>query len=149
MAANILVIEDEPAIQELIVVNLENAGHHVIRAADAESALGIVRDALPDLLILDWTLPGLPGADFARQLRLEPRTRLVPIIMLTARAGEQDKIAGLEAGADDYLIKPFSPRELLARIKALLRRRAPQMTDDPIEVSGLRLPAAARRAVRR
>ena len=145
MAANILVIEDEPAIQELIVVNLENAGHHVIRAADAESALGIVRDALPDLLILDWTLPGLPGVDFARQLRLEPRTRLVPIIMLTARAGEQDKIAGLEAGADDYLTKPFSPRELLARIKALLRRRAPQMTDDPIEVSGLRLEPATRR----
>ena len=108
MAANILVIEDEPAIQDLIVVNLENAGHHVIRATDAESALGIVRDALPDLLILDWTLPGLPGVDFARQLRLEPRTRLVPIIMLTARAGEQDKIAGLEAGADDYLTKPFS-----------------------------------------
>ena len=145
MAANILVIEDEPAIQELIVVNLENAGHHVIRAADAESALDIVRDALPDLLILDWTLPRLPGVELARKLRLQPRTRQIPIIMLTARAGEQDKVAGLDAGADDYVTKPFSPRELLARIKALLRRRAPQTTDDPIELAGLRLEPATRR----
>ena len=145
MAANILVVEDEPAIQELIAANLQHAGHHVIRAADAEGALGIVKNALPDLLLIDWMLPGMSGVALARQLRQEERTRDIPIIMLTARSEEADKIAGLEAGADDYLTKPFSPRELLARIKAVLRRRAPQMTDDPVEVSGLRLDPGTRR----
>jgi two-component system, OmpR family, phosphate regulon response regulator PhoB len=145
MAANILLVEDEPAIQELIAVNLQHAGHHVIRARDAEGALGIVKSALPDLLLIDWMLPGMSGVSLARQLRQEERTRQIPIILLTARSEEADKIAGLEAGADDYLTKPFSPRELLARIKAVLRRRAPQMTDDPVEVSGLRLEPATRR----
>ena len=145
MAANILLVEDEPAIQELIAVNLQHAGHHVIRARDAEGALGIVKSALPDLLLIDWMLPGMSGLSLARQLRQEERTRQIPIIMLTARSEEADKIAGLEAGADDYLTKPFSPRELLARIKAVLRRRAPQMTDDPVEASGLRLEPDTRR----
>jgi len=145
MAANILLVEDEPAIQELIAVNLEHAGHHVIRARDAEGALGIVRNALPDLLLIDWMLPGMSGVSLARQLRREERTREIPIILLTARSAEADKVAGLEAGADDYVTKPFSPKELLARIKAVLRRRAPQMTDDPIEVNGLRLDPATRR----
>jgi len=145
MAANILVVEDEPAIQELIAVNLQHAGHHVIRARDAEGALGIVKSALPDLLLIDWMLPGMSGLSLARQLRQEERTRQIPIIMLTARSEEADKIAGLEAGADDYLTKPFSPRELLARIKAVLRRRAPQMTDDPVEIGGLRLEPATHR----
>ena len=139
MPANILLVEDEPAIQELIAVNLEHAGHHVIRANDAESALGIVRNALPDLLLIDWMLPGMSGAALARQLRQADRTKQIPIILLTARSAESDKVAGLEAGADDYVTKPFSPRELLARIKAVLRRRAPQMTDDPVELGGLRL----------
>jgi two-component system phosphate regulon response regulator PhoB len=139
MPANILLVEDEPAIQELIAVNLEHAGHHVIRASNAEGALGIVRNALPDLLLIDWMLPGMSGAALARQLRQEDRTRQIPIILLTARSAEADKVAGLEAGADDYVTKPFSPRELLARIKAVLRRRAPQMTDDPVELGGLRL----------
>jgi len=145
MAANILVVEDEPAIQELIAANLQHAGHHVMRAADAEGALGIVRHALPDLLLIDWMLPGMSGISLARQLRQEERTRGIPIILLTARSEEPDKIAGLEAGADDYVTKPFSPRELLARIKAVLRRRAPQMTDDPVEVAGLRLEPETRR----
>lgn len=139
MPANILLVEDEPAIQELIAVNLEHAGHQVIRAKDAEGALGIVRHALPDLLLIDWMLPGTSGVALARQLRQEPRTKQIPIIMLTARSTEQDKVLGLDAGADDYVTKPFSPRELLARIKAVLRRRAPQMTDDPVELAGLRL----------
>jgi two-component system phosphate regulon response regulator PhoB len=147
MAANILVVEDEPAIQELIAVNLQHAGHHVMRAGDAEGALGIVKNALPDLLLIDWMLPGMSGVSLARQLRQEERTRQIPIIMLTARGGEADKIAGLEAGADDYVTKPFSVRELLARIKAVLRRRAPQMTDDPVEVSGLRLDPGTRRVL--
>lgn len=145
MAANILVVEDELAIQELIAVNLEHAGHYVIRASDAEGALGIVKNALPDLLLIDWMLPGMSGVSLARRLRREDRTREIPIILLTARGGEADKIAGLEAGADDYVTKPFSVRELLARIKAVLRRRAPQMTDDPVETAGLRLDPATRR----
>ncbi|HJS39464.1 MAG TPA: phosphate regulon transcriptional regulator PhoB [Burkholderiales bacterium] len=139
MPANILLVEDEPAIQELIAVNLEHAGHHVIRTGDAEGALGIVRNALPDLLLIDWMLPGMSGVALARQMRQQERTRAIPIILLTARSTEADKVAGLEAGADDYVTKPFSPRELLARIKAVLRRRAPQMTDDPVELGGLRL----------
>ncbi|HXZ53582.1 MAG TPA: phosphate regulon transcriptional regulator PhoB [Burkholderiales bacterium] len=145
MAVNILVVEDEPAIQELIAVNLEHAGHHVIRARDAEEALRVVRHALPDLLLIDWMLPGMSGVSLARQLRQSERTRQVPVIMLTARAAESDKIMGLEAGADDYVTKPFSPKELVARIKAVLRRRAPQMTDEPVEVGGLRLEPATRR----
>jgi two-component system phosphate regulon response regulator PhoB len=145
MAVNILVVEDEPAIQELIAVNLEHAGHHVVRANDAEAALGVVKNALPDLLLIDWMLPGISGASLARQLRQDERTRQIPIIMLTARAAENDKVAGLEAGADDYVTKPFSPKELVARIKAVLRRRAPQTTDDPVEVAGLRLDPATRR----
>lgn len=145
MAVNILVVEDEPAIQELIAVNLEHSGHHVIRARDAETALGLVKSALPDLLLIDWMLPGMSGASLAKSLRQDERTRQIPIIMLTARAAEQDKVAGLEAGADDYVTKPFSPKELVARIKAVLRRRAPQTTDDPVEVAGLRLDPATRR----
>ncbi len=145
MAVNILVVEDEQAIQELIAVNLEHAGHHVIRARDAEAALGIVRNALPDLLLIDWMLPGMSGVSLAKQLRQAERTRQIPIIMLTARSAEHDKIMGLESGADDYVTKPFSPKELVARIKAVLRRRAPQMTDDPVEATGLRLEPATRR----
>jgi two-component system phosphate regulon response regulator PhoB len=145
VAANILLVEDEPAIQELIAVNLQHAGHHVIRAPDAERALGIVKSALPDLLLIDWMLPGMSGVSLARQLRQEERTKRIPIIMLTARSEEADKLAGLEAGADDYVTKPFSPRELIARLKAVLRRRAPQMTDDPVEAAGLRLDPGAHR----
>ena len=145
MAANILLVEDEPAIQELIAANLQHAGHHVIRASDAEHALGIVRHALPDLLLIDWMLPGMSGLSLARQLRREERTRAIPIIMLTARGAEADKIAGFEAGADDYVTKPFSPRELLARIRAVLRRRSPQLTEDAVEMAGLRLDPATHR----
>ncbi|MDY0011498.1 MAG: phosphate regulon transcriptional regulator PhoB [Rhodocyclaceae bacterium] len=145
MPANILVVEDEPAIQELITANLLRAGHHVVRAADAESALRLLRDALPDLVLLDWMLPGLPGIELARRLRADERTRAIPIIMLTARGEEHDRVLGLETGADDYVTKPFSPRELVARIKAVLRRRAPQATEDPVEVAGLRLDPVAHR----
>jgi two-component system phosphate regulon response regulator PhoB len=145
MPLNVMIVEDEPAIQELIAVNLESAGHHVLRAADAEQALSMIRQTLPDLLLLDWMLPGQSGLAIARHLRANERTRTIPIIMLTAKSAEQDKIIGLEAGADDYVTKPFSPRELLARIKAVMRRRAPQMTDDVVEVKGLRLDPVAHR----
>lgn len=145
MAITVLVVEDEPAIQELVAVNLAHAGHHVVRANDADAALRIVQAALPDLMLIDWMLPGQSGVTLARQLRSDARTKDIPIILLTARAEEQDKILGLEAGADDYVTKPFSPRELLARIKAVLRRRAPQSTDDPVDLGGLRLEPATHR----
>ena len=147
MPATILVVEDEPAILELISCNLELAGHRTLRAEDAEQAFEVVHAALPDLVVLDWMLPGMSGIEFARRLRADKRTRDVPIIMLTARAEERDKLAGLETGADDYLTKPFSPRELNARIKAVLRRRAPQATDDIVEISGLKLDPANRRVL--
>jgi len=145
MGGAILVVEDEPAIQELIAVNLEHAGHQVLRAANVPEAEALVREVLPDLVLLDWMLPGPPGVNFARQLRTDQRTKDIPIIMLTARAQEQDTIAGLESGADDYVTKPFSPRELLARIKAVMRRRAPQLTDDVVEIADLRLDPVAHR----
>jgi two-component system phosphate regulon response regulator PhoB len=145
MSATVLVVEDEPQIQELIAINLEHLGHRVQRAASAEEAETAIRAALPDVLILDWMLPGESGLSFARRLRTDERTRDLPILMLTARAMEQDKISGLEAGADDYLTKPFSPRELAARIKAVLRRRAPQLSGDVVEVEGLRLDPATHR----
>jgi two-component system phosphate regulon response regulator PhoB len=145
MPLNVLIIEDEAAIQELIAVNLESAGHKVLRASDAEQALTIMRQILPDLVLLDWMLPGQSGLAIARQLRANERTRSIPIIMLTAKSAEQDKVTGLESGADDYLTKPFSPRELLARIKAVMRRRTPQLTDDVVEVKGLRLDPATHR----
>jgi two-component system phosphate regulon response regulator PhoB len=145
MSGAILVVEDEPAIQELIAVNLEHAGHRVLRAANVVEAEVHMRAALPDLVLLDWMLPGTSGVAYARQLRAAERTRDIPIIMLTARATEQEKILALEGGADDYITKPFSPRELLARIKAVMRRRAPQLTDDTVEIAGLRLDPTAHR----
>ena len=145
MAATILVVEDEPAIQELIAYNLKQAGHQPLRADNAEQAMNLVQNALPDLVLLDWMLPGQSGIDFARRLRSDKRTRTVPIIMLTARTDEQDKLTGLDTGADDYITKPFSPRELNARIKAVLRRRAPQMTDDVVQLGGLKLDPSSHR----
>ena len=145
MPAIVLVVEDEPAIQELIAFNLKQAGHQPLRADSAEHAIRLVQEALPDLVLLDWMLPGLSGLEFARRLRADRRTKTIPIIMLTARADEQDKLIGLDTGADDYITKPFSPRELNARVKALLRRRAPQMTDDMVQVGDLRLDPATHR----
>jgi two-component system phosphate regulon response regulator PhoB len=149
MSATVLVVEDEPQIQELVAVNLEHSGHKVLRAASAEEAEAAIRRALPDVLVLDWMLPGESGIAFARRLRADERTRELPILMLTARAMEPDKLSGLEAGADDYLTKPFSPRELAARIKAVLRRRAPQLSGDAVEAEGLRLDPTTRRVTAR
>ena len=143
--SSILVVEDEPAIQELVAVNLEHAGHEVRRAASAEEARRAIHDSLPDLVVLDWMLPGESGQALARRLRVERRTRDIPIIMLTARVEEHDRVAGLEAGADDYIAKPFSPRELIARVKAVLRRRAPHLTDESIEFAGLSVNPATHR----
>jgi len=145
MASSVLIVEDEQAILELIAVNLEHAGQVPWRARSVEEAQGLIDKALPDVVLLDWMLPGESGVAFARRLRADRRTKAIPIIMLTARAGERDKIAGLESGADDYVTKPFSPKELVARIKAVLRRRSPELTDDAVEISGLRLDPVAHR----
>ncbi len=145
MPANILVVEDEPAIQELLALNITQAGHNPIRALSVEIAQNLMRETIPDLILLDWMLPGMNGLEFARKLKSDNLTKTIPIIMLTARGDEYDKVRGLEVGADDYVTKPFSPRELNARIKAVLRRRAPQMTDDPIEINGLRLDPTSHR----
>ncbi|HEX6362097.1 MAG TPA: phosphate regulon transcriptional regulator PhoB [Albitalea sp.] len=143
--SRILVVEDEPAIAELVAINLRHAGHEVALAGDAAQAQAEVDAVLPDLVVLDWMLPGESGLALARRWRGQPRTRELPIIMLTARAGEPDKVAGLDAGADDYVAKPFSVNELLARIRAVLRRRAPESLDAAVEIGALRLDPATRR----
>jgi two-component system, OmpR family, phosphate regulon response regulator PhoB len=146
MSTSILVVEDEPAIQELLRVNLEDAGFAVRAVADAETAQAHIRDSLPDLVLLDWMLPGLSGLAFARTLRADSRTRELPIIMVTARNDEGDRVAGLEAWVDDYVTKPFSPRELKARIKSVLRRRAPEAAQETLRVGTLELDPVAHRA---
>lgn len=145
MTANILVVEDEPAIQELLAFNVTQCGYRAIQAGDADSALALINRALPDLILLDWMLPGMSGVELARRLRADQRTHNIPIIMLTARTDERDKVLGLESGADDYITKPFSPRELMARIRAVLRRRAPQMSDELVRVEGLELSPVTHR----
>ena len=149
MSASILVVEDEPAIQELLRINLENAGFSVRAAENAESAYEQIREALPDLILLDWMLPGQSGLAFARSLRGDARTRELPIIMVTARSDESDRVAGLEAWVDDYVTKPFSPRELKARIKSVLRRRAPEAAQEQLTVGPLSLDPATHRVTAR
>ena len=143
--ATILIVEDDPDIQELVAYNLERAGHRTLGVTSAEAALGAVNQSLPDLVLIDWMLPAMSGIELARSLRSNRRTADIPLIMLTARGAEEDKLTGLDLGADDYMTKPFSPRELNARIKAVLRRRAPQTTDDAVEAQGLRIEPASRR----
>jgi two-component system phosphate regulon response regulator PhoB len=126
MAASILVVEDEPAIQELVSFTCTNNGFAVRRADSAKAAQDAIRQELPDLVILDWMLPDRAGIELLRDLRTDERTRLLPIILLTAKSSEGDKVAGLAAGADDYVVKPFSPRELVSRLGAVFRRRAPE-----------------------
>jgi two-component system phosphate regulon response regulator PhoB len=145
MNATILVVEDEPAIVELLEVHLVDAGYEVRVALDAEGARRQLNERLPDLVLLDWMLPGQSGLALARQLRGDPRTRELPIIMVTARAGEADKVAGLEAWVDDYVTKPFSPRELKARIQAVLRRRAPEAVQQTLRLGRLMLDGVAHR----
>lgn len=146
--SRVLVVEDESAIAELISLNLRHAGYEVTLAASAEQAQAAVDGVLPDLVLLDWMLPGQSGLALARRWRGDARTRELPIIMLTARADETDKVAGLDAGADDYLAKPFSTNELMARIRAVLRRKAPEALDSAVELSGLRLDPGTRRVSR-
>jgi two-component system, OmpR family, phosphate regulon response regulator PhoB len=142
MGAKILVVEDESAIAELLQINLEMDGHSVICVESAEDAHSYIREQLPDMVLLDWMLPKQSGIEFARKLRGESRTKNLPIIMLTAKGEEEDKLRGLETGADDYITKPFSVRELKARIKAVLRRWAPEATDDFVKYDELQLNPA-------
>jgi two-component system, OmpR family, phosphate regulon response regulator PhoB len=141
----VLVVEDEPAIAELIALNLRHAGYQVVLAATADAAIAEVERVLPDLIVLDWMLPGQAGTALAQHWRRQARTRELPIIMLTAKASEADKITGLDAGADDYLTKPFSTQELLARIRALLRRKAPEASAALVQLAGLTLDPRTRR----
>jgi len=146
--SRILVVEDESAIAELISINLRHAGFEVTLAASADQAQYEVDRVLPELVVLDWMLPGQSGLALARQWRSAARTKELPIIMLTARAEETDKVSGLDAGADDYLTKPFSTNELLARIRAVLRRKAPEALDSVVEVGALSLDPGTRRVSR-
>ncbi len=141
----ILIVEDEPAIAELMAVNLRHNGFQPIWVADGDSAQRDIDAVLPDAILLDWMLPGQSGLVLARKWRSDPRTKPVPILMITARGDEPDKIAGLDAGADDYITKPFSPQELLARIRAVLRRRAPEQVADSVTIGSLVLDAATHR----
>ena len=144
----ILIVEDEQPIREMITFALGAAGYATIEAADARAAHAAIAERVPDLILLDWMLPGTSGLELARRFKKDELTREVPIIMLTARAEESDKIAGLDAGADDYLAKPFSTHELMARIRAVLRRKAPETLDAVVELGGLRLDPSTRRVTR-
>jgi len=135
----VLVVEDDKAIQELLGFWLTQSGYKVSQALSAEVALEAIKGELPDVIVLDWMLPKMSGLAMAKQLRADRRTRSLPIIMVTARGDEPDKLAGLEHGADDYITKPFSPKELLARIKAVLRRRSPEDAGDPLRVGTVQL----------
>jgi two-component system, OmpR family, phosphate regulon response regulator PhoB len=148
MPARILIVEDEQPLVTLLTYNLEAAGYTVqaeTRGDDAELAL---RDDLPDLVVLDWMLPGVSGIELCRRLRQRPQTKALPIIMLTARGEEADRVRGLATGADDYVVKPFSVAELMARVKALLRRMNPALGEDAVLVGDLKLDRAARRVHR-
>lgn len=141
----ILLVEDEAAIREMTAMALERAGFEVQEAEDAPQAERVVSDNLPDLILMDWMLPGSSGVELARRFRRDEYTREVPIIMLTARSEEDDRIRGLESGADDYVTKPFSPRELIARIKAVLRRASPEQDEGLLELDGLVLDTHSHR----
>lgn len=144
-AKTVLIVDDEAPIREMIAVALEMADYRVLEADNAQDAHALVVDHQPDLLLLDWMMPGTSGIELARRLKREEATAEIPIIMLTAKGEEDNKIQGLEAGADDYITKPFSPRELVARLKAVLRRTTPRGVEDPIEINGLLLDPVSHR----
>jgi two-component system, OmpR family, phosphate regulon response regulator PhoB len=144
---HILIVEDERPIREMVAFGLRRAGFDVREAGDALQARTEVANQRPDLIVMDWMLPDTSGLELTRQLKRDPETRELPIIMLTARAEEGDKVAGLDGGADDYLTKPFSPRELLARIHAVLRRAAPDPVSESLDFEGLRLDPASQRVL--
>ena len=145
MLKRILIVEDEPAIRDMVAFALRKGGHEPVHAADGREAAAAIADKVPDLILLDWMLPGASGLELARRWRREELTRDVPIIMLTARGEENDRVSGLESGIDDYVVKPFSARELLARIKAVLRRSRDDADDGSVSAGALRIDGAAHR----
>jgi len=147
MAGRILVVDDESSIRDMIGFSLSRAGFCFAEAVDAAQARVEIRRAPPDLILLDWMLPGCSGIEFVKALRSDPDTRSIPVIMLTARSEEDDKVRGLRDGADDYVTKPFAPKELIARIEALLRRVKPEATDRALEVNGLQLDPVSHRVM--
>ncbi|MGO1344790.1 phosphate regulon transcriptional regulator PhoB [Chromohalobacter japonicus] len=144
-AKTVLIVDDEASIREMIAVALEMADYRVLEADNAQTAHAMVVDDQPDLLLLDWMMPGTSGIELARRLKRDTATAELPIILLTAKSEEDNKIQGLEAGADDYITKPFSPRELVARLKAVLRRATPTGVEDTVEIDGLRLDPVSHR----
>ena len=140
----ILTVEDEPAISDILRVNLSFVGYDVLSAKNVMQAESLIKTSLPGLIILDWMLPGTNGPTFAKHLRNSRRTKNIPVIMLTAKSSEENKIEGLNAGCDDYIVKPFSPKELIARVQAVLRRRSPELTQDVVSIFGLSLYPATR-----
>lgn len=139
MKARVLIVEDEAAIREMLGYALVKEGFQFDEAADVEQARSVIARQKPDLVLMDWMLPGMSGVDYARRMRNDPQTRDIPIIMLTARSDEADKVRGLDTGADDYITKPFSTRELMARVRAILRRAAPEPTEAVVAFAGLKL----------
>ena len=147
MTRRVLVVEDEPSIAELIAINLTHAGYEVEKVMQTDLALAAMKERLPSLVILDWMLPGKSGVQFAKELRANDRTRGLPILMLTAKSEEVDKIMGLDSGADDYVTKPFSPKELIARVRALLRRQVPIEDTGPLTLGPLKLDPISHRVL--
>lgn len=145
MHKRILIVEDEPAIRDMVAFALKKAGLDPVHAGDALAAQHAIMEKVPDLILLDWMLPGQSGLELARRLRRDDLTREVPIIMLTARGEENDRVSGLECGVDDYVVKPFSARELIARIKAVMRRSHAEDEQGSVELGGLRIDGAAHR----
>lgn len=145
MVRRILVVEDEAPIREMLCFVLEQKGYHTIEAEDYDSALEKICEPYPELILMDWMLPGGSGINLIKQLKRDDLTRQIPIVMLTARGEEEDKVRGLEVGADDYITKPFSPKELIARLKAVMRRVSPTSLEDIIDVQGLRLDPLSHR----
>ena len=143
----ILTVEDEPAISDILRVNLSFAGYDVIGASNVLQAENFIKTRIPDLIILDWMLPGTSGSTFVKRLRNDKRIQNIPVIMLSAKSLEENKIEGLNAGCDDYMVKPFSPKELIARIQAVLRRRSPELTQDVVSIFGLSLNPATRTVI--
>jgi len=147
LAKRILIVDDEAPIREMIAVALEMAGYECIEAENAQQAHGAILDQQPDMVLLDWMMPGMSGIEFARRLRRDEVTAEIPIIMLTAKAEEDNKVLGLEVGVDDYITKPFSPRELVARLKTVLRRTTPKGIEEPVTVDDLTLDPVSHRVL--
>jgi len=148
LETSVLIIEDEVAIVTLLRYNLEREGFRVFSTGDGEEAVGMVNECKPDIIVLDWMLPSMSGIDICKQLRWDPATKGVPIIMLSARGEESDRIKGLDAGADDYLVKPFSPAELIARIRAVFRRFRPALSEKILSFAGIKMDVAAHKVTR-